>query len=59
MRGVCALNMEAMHMFKENGNDENQDPRIAEPVPQQMDGEMFFDIVSSLSLHSVKIYIKV
>ena len=30
MRGVCALNMEAMGMFRENGNEENLDPAFNE-----------------------------
>lgn len=30
MRGVCALNMEAMGMFRENGNEENLDPAFKE-----------------------------
>ncbi len=38
MRGVCALKMEAMHMFKEGENEENCDPRTNGPAPQRLEG---------------------
>ena len=49
MRGVCALNMEAMNMFK--ANDEAVEPK--EPLNRDKQGLMSFLICSTISAKPV------